>query len=204
MNPYKILGVGTDLTEPELRKVFLELAKKFHPDTAADDKERKEKEAKFKEITYAYNVLKRRIADGFSGSGTEQESKGDIKWDIDFLKRKAHSYIHKGDYNSAIDVLRIVDDSDYEINMLLGVAYFKKKQLHLASEFFKKAHEQNPWKAEALAYLGEVYYSIGLSRSAEKYYKDALNIDPDNKMALKGLEKLKKSGFSLKSLFGKG
>ncbi len=204
MNPYEVLGVGLGVTESELRKAFLELAKKFHPDTAVDEADRREKEEKFKEITYAYNILKRSITAGFSNSEAEQKSADDIKWDVDFLKRKAHSYIHKGDYNSAIDVLRIVDDPDYEINMLLGVAHFKKKQLHLASEFFKKAHEQNPWKAEALAYLGEVYRAIGLNKSAAKYYRDALNIDPNNKMALKGLEKLEQSEFSLKSFFKKG
>ena len=204
MNPYEVLGVGEGVTESELRRAFLELAKKFHPDTAIDEVERREKEAKFKEITYAYNILKRSVDAGFSGEKAEKKSNNNAKWDIDFLKRKAHSYIHRGDYNSAIDVLKIIDNADYEINMLLGIAHFKKKQLHLASEFFKKAHEQNPWKAEALAYLGEVYYAIGLNRSAEKYYRDALSVDPDNKMAVNGLKKLEKSGFTLKSFFKKG
>ena len=205
MNPYEVLGVSVGVTESELRKAFLELAKKFHPDTAVDEADRREKEERFKEITYAYNVLKKSISVSFSANRAEQNSKNnDIKWDVNFLKKKAHSYINKGDYNSAIDVLRIIDNPDYEINMLLGIAHFRKKQLHLASEFFKRAHEQNPWKSEALAYLGEVYRSIGLNKSAAKYYRDALSIDSNNKMALKGLEKLEKSGFSIKSFFKKG
>jgi DnaJ-class molecular chaperone len=52
---YEILGVKKDATEQEVRKAFLKLAKKFHPDVNPGNKEA---EQKFKEVNLAYEVLK--------------------------------------------------------------------------------------------------------------------------------------------------
>lgn len=51
---YEILGVKKTATEPELKKAYRELAKKYHPDK---NKGNKEAENKFKEISEAYAVL---------------------------------------------------------------------------------------------------------------------------------------------------
>ncbi len=63
---YDVLGVSKGATEPELKKAYRVLAKKYHPDTNPGDKEA---EAKFKEASEAYAVLsdadKRRQYDQF-------------------------------------------------------------------------------------------------------------------------------------------
>ena len=51
---YKVLGVGRQATEDEIRKAFRKLARQYHPDVA---KEKKQAEEKFKEINEAYEVL---------------------------------------------------------------------------------------------------------------------------------------------------
>ena len=51
---YKILGVERTASADELKKAFRKLARKYHPDTAAD---KKAAEEKFKEINEAYEVL---------------------------------------------------------------------------------------------------------------------------------------------------
>ena len=50
---YKILGVGKDSNEEEIKKKYKQLAKKYHPDLNKDSGA----EAKFKEISEAYAVL---------------------------------------------------------------------------------------------------------------------------------------------------
>jgi len=53
-NPYEILGVKKDATEKEIKKAYKKLAIKWHPDKNPEDKEAVEK---FKEATYAYEIL---------------------------------------------------------------------------------------------------------------------------------------------------
>jgi len=51
---YEILGVARDASADEIRKAFRQLARKHHPDVAAD---KSTAEEKFKEINEAYEVL---------------------------------------------------------------------------------------------------------------------------------------------------
>lgn len=51
---YKTLGVSENATADELKKAYRKLAKKYHPDVTGGDKA---KEARFKEISSAYDVL---------------------------------------------------------------------------------------------------------------------------------------------------
>jgi curved DNA-binding protein len=51
---YKVLGVGKDATEEEIKKTYRKLAKKYHPDINPGNKQSEEK---FKEISEAYEVL---------------------------------------------------------------------------------------------------------------------------------------------------
>lgn len=51
---YKILGVGQTAKDDDLKKSYRKLAMKWHPDKNPD--KRKEAEAKFKQISEAYDV----------------------------------------------------------------------------------------------------------------------------------------------------
>lgn len=51
---YKVLGISNLATPEEIKKAYRSLAKKYHPDTNAGDREA---EIKFKEITEAYEIL---------------------------------------------------------------------------------------------------------------------------------------------------
>lgn len=53
-NPYTLLGVAKTATEKEIKSAYRKLAKKLHPDVNPDDAAA---EAKFKEVTAAYNLL---------------------------------------------------------------------------------------------------------------------------------------------------
>ena len=70
---YEVLGVEKTATDEELKKAYRRLAKKYHPDANPDNK--KEAEAKFKEVSEAYEVLsdkqKRQMYDQFGFDGPQ-------------------------------------------------------------------------------------------------------------------------------------
>lgn len=75
---YEILGVNKNATDDELKKAFRKKAKQWHPDANPNNK--KEAEAKFKEVNEAYEVLsnpqKRQMYDQFGTADPQQAGFG--------------------------------------------------------------------------------------------------------------------------------
>ncbi|MFH0855207.1 MAG: molecular chaperone DnaJ [Candidatus Omnitrophota bacterium] len=73
---YEVLGVHKNASLDEIKKVYRELALKFHPDRVPHE-QKKEAEEKFKDISEAYAVLsdanKRALYDQYGHSGIDQK-----------------------------------------------------------------------------------------------------------------------------------
>ena len=70
-DPYKVLGVSRDATDDEIKAAYRELAKKYHPDSYADNPLADLVEEKMKEINEAYDAIrKERAGGGRTGSSS--------------------------------------------------------------------------------------------------------------------------------------
>lgn len=72
---YEILGIEKTSTQDEIKKAYRALAKKYHPDISSEPKD--VAEAKFKEVSEAYEVLsdpeKRKLYDQYGHDGVKQQ-----------------------------------------------------------------------------------------------------------------------------------
>ncbi len=81
---YEVLGISRDAQDADIKRAYRNLAKKYHPDANPNNKEA---EAKFKEVTEAYEVLsdeqKRSAYDRFGHSAFDQSGGGGFSADFD-------------------------------------------------------------------------------------------------------------------------
>ena len=68
-DPYKVLNVSRDATDAEIKKAYLALARKYHPDNYHDSPIADLAQEKMKEINAAYEqITKERSGRGSGGS----------------------------------------------------------------------------------------------------------------------------------------
>lgn len=97
---YKVLGVDKNASDDEIRKIYRQLAKKYHPDKNPGDKASEEK---FKEISEAYGVIgdkeKRKDYDKLASNWRNyQQTGGGGDWFQNFQNQKGRSANFEGSF----------------------------------------------------------------------------------------------------------
>lgn len=89
-NCYEILGVNPDISFKELKKVYYELALKWHPDkwSTKSEAERKTAEEKFKEISVAYKEILEERESKLAVADAESTEKNKAAADTDNKEEK--------------------------------------------------------------------------------------------------------------------
>lgn len=112
-NPYDVLGVSQNASDDEIKRVYRDLTRKYHPDANVNNPLADLAEEKFKEVQEAYDaIMKEREQGGYtgygsggygySGGGYQQSSSGGEQ---DVEMQAAYNFINSRRYQDAVNLL---------------------------------------------------------------------------------------------------
>ena len=151
MNPYDVLGVDPSASDEEIKKVYRELVKKYHPDRYTDSKLKEEAAEKIKEINAAYAEIERIRSGKGSSSGTygrRYDYSGFYTSGSNPRYNAVRLKINQGDITGAEALLMQFQDRDAEWYYLEGVICLRKGWQDGARENFTKAYNMDPTNRE--------------------------------------------------------
>ncbi len=165
MNPYKVLGVSENASQEEIRKAYLALVKKYHPDRYADGPMKDMANEKLKEINQAYEMLtKKKDSSGYGGSssyggynshghstysqGGYWQSQGSYAGDYAQEFSRVRSYFSQNNLNAARSVLDGIPLHNAEWHYLYGILYFRWGWYDQARQHLSMACSMEPGNME--------------------------------------------------------
>jgi curved DNA-binding protein CbpA len=217
LNYYQLLGTENAASVEEVKKSYFDFSRKYHPDkinAAPDSTVMLRANEVFAEINRAYEILSDKDkkseydARGYRDVSEVISAPADKGKNARELYLNANRFFKARRYFEAVSLMEqavAIDSSRANYFLLLGLAQSKLPAMkkHAESNLLK-AHELEPWNADHLFALGELYRSENLMKKAEHYFQKALEINLEHTLAgqaVQDLEKLfappKKAKFSL-------
>ena len=207
---YSILSVAAHATQDEIKRAYLRLAQRFHPDRFTDPEEKSKANDKFSRITESYRVLSddklRQVYDKSLDKGYKPKDEAKETQAKNAFQR-ALIFLKQNDPWRAVNLLRIACRYNQQPLYLsyLGLALVYTRQYQ--KEGFEKlidAARQVMFNPIFHINIGLAYEFIEKKQEALKAYNEALNWDANSKTAQRGIERLssKKKGF-FSGLFAK-
>lgn len=173
-DPYNVLEVSRSATDAEVKKAYLNLARKYHPDNYHDNPLADLAQEKMKEINAAYEqITKERSGGGNSGSygGYGGGATASQSWNQSYSGSSAFQQvrmaINRGDLTRAEGLLNAISDHNAEWNFLRGTICYRRGWLDEARRYYQTACQMEPANGEyrqALEYMesgGRTTYQTG-------------------------------------------
>ena len=197
-NYYEILKIGPNADEHTIKKAFHLLVRKYHPDSP-DSQKSPDAEKHFRLIQEAYETL-------IDKKSRETYDKYVLKKHSILSKTKGESYADKAvkyyeygreayrtkKFHSASNAFQTalnLDPNNALYCSWLGITLSHiHGRLSEAKKWCEKAIEISPYHADYYVNLAIIYNNAGVKSKAERYLKEALKLDPDNKRARLWLE----------------
>jgi curved DNA-binding protein CbpA len=100
---------------------------------------------------------------------------------------QGRALLEKKQYHGAVHMLREaikLDPSRAPYHFHLGMTLVRNPRTrHEAEEHLAKAAELDPYNVQIRVKLGLLYKEVGLAKKSNNYFKEALSLDPDNRIA---------------------
>jgi len=212
---YELFNLKNTVAFSDIKDVYYQFAKKFHPDRFGDvhDLELREKaNFVFSRINKAFEVLsneeKRREYDtkGYKEIQNQDKVSENQAEKAALFHRKAKALYSQKRFLEASSFLEEAvrnDPSKPSYFLLLGMIQSNVPAMRrVAEKNLQKVIEMEPWNAEPLAALGLLFLAEKMDKRAESFFRKALAIDPDHEVAMAKITELsggekKQSGFSV-------
>jgi curved DNA-binding protein CbpA len=197
---YAALGVPQNATTEQIRKRFIELARKLHPDRFAADAKPKAEED-FQKITEAFNTLsdpnRRREHDqelaqprSTAGGGNDPKQLARV-----YTQRGVKAYREKnfGDAADNFDRATQADPSNPKGWYHLALACSQQPRwLDRAQAAIRRACELEKMNPNYYKLAGRIFANAGMASEAERYYNEALRWGGDDAAIRSALDELTK------------
>ena len=193
---YELFNLKNTAVFSEIKDVYYQYAKKFHPDRFGDapDPELKDKaNFVFTCINKAFEVLsneeKRREYDtkGYKEIQNIDKVSENLIEKANLYYRKAKALYSQKRFREACGFLEEAlrnDASKAAYFYLLGLSQSNIPSFgRVAEKNLQKVVEMEPWNAEPLVALGLLFLAEKMDKRAENFFRKALTIDPDHEIA---------------------
>ncbi len=148
MNPYEVLGVARGASQKEIKKAYLDLVKKYHPDKHKDNPLSGLAEERFKEIQAAYDMLKNGSGNANNGYSSTRSNSSYSNTGSDYDLNQVKQFINMRDFNSAESILNSYPNRNGEWYYLKAVIAGNRGQLPQAKQFIAEALRMDPGNIE--------------------------------------------------------
>jgi len=153
MDPYSVLGVSATASDDEIKRIYRELVKKYHPDKYRDSDLKDLADEKLKNINKAYDEIIRMRKGGGGASSQQTGSGGGYRYNAygsaggaNFARIRI--MIQMRQLNEAERELDAMSNHSAEWHYLKGVIAMQRGWADGAKEHFKKAMDMAPGNVE--------------------------------------------------------
>ncbi len=187
---HEILGVSGEASSAEVKKSYLELIERFHPDSQPEGLDAASNQKLSRVCAAATEALTALSDQGKDEPAKAQGGSPDRKPKPDFdrshyaeeLFRLGQRAYDTADYWESIQLARQaieLDSERAEYHHLLGIGLMKNRNwLKEAGECLRKASELDPTNAKYFGLLATVYKAEGLSEDSASMLEKAKALDP--------------------------
>lgn len=211
MNYYEILGVSHNASTEEITIAFKKLVRDLHPDRYSTEKEKKEVEERFKEVTQAFNILKdpakrkeynKTLEEQYVGM-TSKNNESSIN--SDQLFKKGLIFLKKEDFANAESffqgaINRGMATSEAYYYLAMSQRNLPRRNKKIV-ENLENAINLDPLNVKYRLALADFFLEKGVKSKAVYHYKRVLKLDSNNKRAIQVLRNF--GIIKEKSFFGK-
>lgn len=167
-NPYDVLGVSPSTSDDEIKRVYRDLTRKYHPDANVDNPLADLAEEKFKEVQEAYDIImKERSSGGYSyGYGNSSSSYSNSSYNSGYQNAQtdprlqaAVNYINNRRYREALNTLDQVNERSALWYYLSGCANAGLGNNILARDHAAQAVNMEPNNLQYRQFLNQLSYA---------------------------------------------